>query len=69
MKLIFKGEVVAEAGIEGALSGYRCDALQFDFRDICRMSDMLECGSEVEKERLRELLSNFLTKFMPSSRG
>ncbi len=65
MKILYKGEVVKECGIDAALAGIRCDAIQLDCRDVARLHRVMKSGSEVGRENVTQFLEHWLCRFVP----
>jgi hypothetical protein len=70
MKLLLRGENqnpgVGHVGIDAALCATRCDAIELRREDVIRMWRMLHNGSEAELAHFKEMLNQWLCRFVPS---
>lgn len=69
MKFMLKGVAHTEAGVFSRAPGVRCDAIQLDARDLRVMYDMLNNGSDVCIQQMKEVLSNWQCRFVPTVSG
>jgi hypothetical protein len=68
VKILYKGEVVKECGIDAALAGIRCDAIQLDAHDVTRLYRAMNSGSEVGRSNVAQFLERWLCRFVPPER-
>lgn len=65
MKLLLKGEIQAEGGITSAIAGARCDTIALDLRDVMYLHRMVTSGSQVMRDQLGEMVTQWACHFVP----
>lgn len=65
MKLILRGTVQVEAGVDAAITGCRCDEIALGYRDVFYLAERLLSGSDKERDRIAHQMREWLTHFVP----